>query len=505
MALDLRTICNRFVRWFISAAGTREHLPALPKLAIAVLVFLLSFATRSLHSVDLAPLMYTLEQPFGGLTVGYDQRAVSILKGEGLLGPYDIEPSQTIWLSQAPGYSIYLSGVYRILGRDFFNVQLIQNGLNSLGPVLIFLIAGRVLSWRVGGVAGMLAALSHHLSHISNFILPDSLCALPILAAVYCLTISNRGRLSYVFYSLAGALIGISAWLRPQSMLLGVFAACVLSLASRKKLAALKRAALLPLVSILVIAPITLRNYFVYHAFLPVNIGIGLNLWEGIADASGDRFGAVARDEEVAAQEAILYEDPRYAGSMYTPDGIARDRDRTAKSVAIIRQHPFWYAGVMLRRMGAMLSYSAQAPLVYRVDQAGPLERTAPIRKGWEFFPAEGSSVAPAKSIFWMRPVIRPLQRLTKEAMQLMIAIGVLVLFIASWRRALFISIVPLYYLLFQSFIHTEFRYTLPMQYFVFVFAAIAWVLIGFSISSGVKRFVSKSRGHGGRSLDLES
>ena len=101
--------------------------------------------------------------------------------------------------------------------------------------------------------------------------------------------------------------------------------------------------------------------------------------------------------------------------------------------------------------------------------------------------------------------MIRPLQRLTKEAMQLMIAIGVLGLFIASWRRALFISIVPLYYLLFQSFIHTEFRYTLPMQYFVFVFAAIAWVLIGFSISSGVKRFVSKSRGHGGRSLDLES
>src|SRR4029077_20844150 len=117
MALDLRTIRNRFVRWFISAAGTRERLPALPKLAIAVLIFLLSFATRSLHSVDLAPLMYTLEQPFGGLTVGYDQRAVSILKGEALLGPYDIEPSQTIWLSQAPGYSIYLSGVYRILGR----------------------------------------------------------------------------------------------------------------------------------------------------------------------------------------------------------------------------------------------------------------------------------------------------------------------------------------------------------------------------------------------------
>jgi Dolichyl-phosphate-mannose-protein mannosyltransferase len=461
------------------------------KLAFALLIFGLSFATRSLHAVDLAPVMYTFEQPFGGLTIGYDQRAVSILNGEGLLGPYDVEASQTMSLSQAPGYSIYLSAIYRVVGRNFFNVQLIQNCVNSLGPVLIFLIAGRVLSWRVGSVAGMLAALSHHLSHISNFILPDSLCALPILAAAYCLTISSRGTRSYVFYSLAGALMGISTWLRPQSMLLGVFAACVLSLASCNKLATLKRAALLSLVSILVIAPITLRNHFVYHAFLPVNLGIGLNLWEGIGEASGDRFGAVARDEEVAAQEAILYGDPHYAGSMYTPDGIARDRDRTAKSLAIIRQHPFWYAGVMLSRMRGMLSYSAQAPLVYRVDQGGP-EQTAPIRKGWESFPTESSSLAAGKSIFWMRPVIRPLQRLTKEAMQLMIALGTLAFFIASWRRAMFISIVPIYYLLFQSVVHTEFRYTLPMQYFVFVFAAVAWVLIGTAMWQGLRRLVKR-------------
>lgn len=492
MALDLRKLYSRFRRRFIFALGTRERLRPRTKLALALLIFLLSLASKSLHAVDLAPLIYTVEQPFGGLTTTYDQRAVSILKGEGLLGPYDIEPSRTNWLSQAPGYSIYLSVIYRFTSRDFLTVQMIQNFLNSLGPVLIFLIAGQALSWRVGCVSGMLAALSHHLSYISNFILPDSLCALPILAAIYCLTISNRGPLSYAQYCLGGAFIGASTWLRPQSMLLGVFAAFLLWLASRNKLAALKRAALLSTVSILVIAPITLRNYFVYHAFLPVNLGVGLNLWEGIADASGDRFGAVARDDEVAAQEAVLYDDPRYAGSMYTPDGIARDRDRTAKSLAIIRQHPFWYAGVMLNRMGGMLSYSAQAPLVYRVARTESLEPTAPIRKGWEYLSTQGSPPAAGKRIFWMRPVIRPLQRITKEAMQLMIALGALAALIASPRRAMFISIVPLYYLLFQSFVHTEFRYTLPMQYFVFVFASVAWVLIGTAILQGVRNVVNR-------------
>jgi hypothetical protein len=137
--------------------------------------------------------------------------------------------------------------------------------------------------------------------------------------------------------------------------------------------------------------------------------------------------------------------------------------------------------------MGEMLSYSAQAPLVYGIKQAGSLERTAPIRKGWESLPSDSSSLAVGRSLVWIRPVIRLLQRITKEAMQLMIAFGALALFLASGRRALFISIVPLYYLVFQSFVHTEFRYTFPMQPFVFVFAAIGWILIGRSMLTGVK------------------
>jgi hypothetical protein len=74
------------------------------------------------------------------------------------------------------------------------------------------------------------------------------------------------------------------------------------------------------------------------------------------------------------------------------------------------------------------------------------------------------------------------------------IILGAMILFAASWRRALFISIVPLYYFLFQSAMHTEFRYTLPMQYFVFVFAAIVWVILGAIASNGIRRVVLATR-----------
>jgi hypothetical protein len=78
--------------------------------------------------------------------------------------------------------------------------------------------------------------------------------------------------------------------------------------------------------------------------------------------------------------------------------------------------------------------------------------------------------------------------------MLLFVIAGAAVLFAASWRRGLFLSVVPAYYLLFQSFMHTEFRYTLPMQYFLFVFAALTWVLIVAGLWNAIKAAINKKR-----------
>jgi hypothetical protein len=53
---------------------------------------------------------------------------------------------------------------------------------------------------------------------------------------------------------------------------------------------------------------------------------------------------------------------------------------------------------------------------------------------------------------------------------------------------------VPLYYLLFQSFTHTEFRYTLPMHYFLFIFAATAWLSLAAILRRGIGVVVGRHR-----------
>ncbi|MBI3653086.1 MAG: glycosyltransferase family 39 protein [Acidobacteria bacterium] len=488
-------------RYLGGVLATQETFRRRTKLILALLIFLLSFATKSLQAVDLASVMYTAEQPFGGLTDTYDSRAVGILNGEGLLGPYDINPRRTVWIAQAPGYPVFLSAVYKLTSRDFYKVQLLQNLLNSLSPVLIFFIAGRLISWRVGMGVGLLAALSHHLSHISNFILPDALCALPILAAVYllCLTRSVR-RYDYWLFAAAGFLFGIATWLRPQPMLLAPFFLVMLLLISTPRRRLLKRAALMMVVALAVIAPITIKNYVVYGEFIPVSIGTGLNLWEGLGEASNYAYGTVAKDEEVAEQDAIYYGQPRYAGAWSTPDGIKRDRDHVKRSLAIITAHPVWYAGVMLRRIRDMMKYSAHAPLVAKPveaqAQALQTQENPPLVKtNWQEIAAQSrlSALEVGRKLFWLRPLFRSLQRVTKEAMQTFIVLGVIVVFLLSRRRAALLLIVPLYYFIFQAFMHTEFRYTLPMQYFLFTFAAVGWVVLVTLLIRGIVKIANKT------------
>jgi hypothetical protein len=68
--------------------------------------------------------------------------------------------------------------------------------------------------------------------------------------------------------------------------------------------------------------------------------------------------------------------------------------------------------------------------------------------------------------------------------MRVLLIVGLVTLALARrLREILLLAAVPLYYLVFQSLLHTEYRYTLPMQHFLFFFAAVSlylfWRLVG--------------------------
>lgn len=487
----------RLRRRLASAIGVRAPFALRKQVLFGLLIFAVSFAVKCLVAVDLSPTFVADRQAFSRWE--FERDAASVASGKGVLIPDGWDAADTSLLFHAPGYAIFLGAIYAATDMNRFTALLLHNVINSLAAVLIFLITGHLLSWRVGLAAGLVAALSHHLSYYSNYLLPDTICVLPLLAGVLLLVKVERGRWRSRWpHVVAGALFGATVWLRPNALLLGPFVALLLWALARRR--PLPRAAgwLLAGACLLVVAPITARNYVVYHEFVPVSSNLGIVLWEGIADYSGDRFGAVTTDSGVAEQEAVWYNNPDYAAYWASPDGIKRDHDRVRRSLAVIRDHPLWFAGAACDRVGEMFKYSASAPLVLARESApavgeGAEPEGVSKRAARRQEQADQSLILRAgRALSWTRPLARAAQRMVKETLFLFILVGLPLAGIAAPRRALFLLIVPFYFILIQAPLHLEFRYTLPMQYFVFVFAGFSWVLLIAAFQQAVKRVLAR-------------
>jgi hypothetical protein len=219
------------------------------------------------------------------------------------------------------------------------------------------LIAAQFFTLTLASIAGILVAVSPHLTHYSSLLTPDFIAVPPILGAVYLIARSKK-KPSLPAIIGAGALLGLSCWLRSNSLLLApLFAlASLVLLESRRRW--IYSAALMAAMAV-VISPITIRNWIVYNRFIPLTIVTGLNLIEGIGafDREG-RFGLPVYDQDVAAKEAEWSGRPEYADSLWRPDGVERDRERFARGVQVIRENPGWFLRTVLKRAAFMVSYN---------------------------------------------------------------------------------------------------------------------------------------------------
>jgi hypothetical protein len=179
----------------------------------------------------------------------------------------------------------------------------------------------------------------------------------PILLAVYfIIRASKRPRLVTIIG--AGILLGASCWLRSNALLLSPFFSIAVLFALKPD-RRWRYSLALTAAALVVIAPLTIRNWVVYGHFIPISIGSGLNLMEGIAEYDKQRrFELPILDGDVIAKEIEWHERPDYAQSLYFPDGIQRDRDRFDRGMRVVSSNPGWFMGVMLRRMMFMVRYN---------------------------------------------------------------------------------------------------------------------------------------------------
>ncbi|HEX8919962.1 MAG TPA: glycosyltransferase family 39 protein, partial [Pyrinomonadaceae bacterium] len=257
-------------------------------------------------------------------------------------------------LGHPPGYSILMALLFTVSGESDAAIQFFQIVCDALAAVLVFLILAELLPGSVAMIAGLLVALSPQFAWNSVLLLPDSLSVAPILLAVYCLARAYKRPRLWLLIA-AGALVGLSCWLRANAMLLAPFMALSIPFLFKRGMRLRYAAALLG-GALLVLAPLTIRNAIVFGHFIPVSLGAGQTLLEGISDYDdARRFGIPETDMGIMKWEAEMYGRPDYYGTLFNPDGVKRERMRLAQGFKVIGSHPVWFFGVMAQRGASML------------------------------------------------------------------------------------------------------------------------------------------------------
>jgi hypothetical protein len=383
LAAKLTRLGSRFLRaeGLEARALTRRNL-----VVICLSVFAVATGVRLLQWQN---NWHTIDKTMWRLTARYKDEAQPLLDGDlkSFLQGSTPAPDQGI-LMHTPGYPVLLAAIYKVSGPRDAAVRLFQILADAGAAVLVFLIAAELLPVAVGIIAGLLVAFSPQFAYSSLLLLPDAVSALPILLAVYLIArATKRPRLLTIIA--AGAAIGLSCWLRANALLLAPFLG-LLMLALFERGRRWRYAAALIASAVIVMAPITIRNAVVYRSFIPLSLSAGQNFTAGIADYDPEkRFGFEAYDDAACRQEALLWGRPEYALDLYRPDGIARDRARTARALAVIRSNKLWFLGVMLRRAATILE-NEQVPVVsVEPTVSNSLQITNETERAWANSPAE--------------------------------------------------------------------------------------------------------------------
>jgi Dolichyl-phosphate-mannose-protein mannosyltransferase len=267
--------------------------------------------------------------------------AYSLAMGKGFSSVFRGDTGPTAWL--APVYPLMVAGIFRIFGiftvGSFFAVVLMNSVFSAAACVPIYFAGRRIRGIAAASAAAWLWALFPNAIIVPfEWVWDTSLSALlgaTILWATLAVTESRRWR-DWCGY---GLLWGLALMTNPAFASLLPF---LLGWAAYRPIRAeqwrFARTVLALCVAILCCLPWTIRNYVVFHRFIPLRSNLPFELWV----ENNDLFDEHAKN---AKQRITQYEEVRRYARM---GETAFMNEIWRLAVQFIRQHP----GLELRLTG---------------------------------------------------------------------------------------------------------------------------------------------------------
>jgi tetratricopeptide (TPR) repeat protein len=282
---------------------------------------------------------------------------------------FDVSPMQTSAFYRSPGYPYFLSWVYRVFGGSYLGPRLVQMFLGVAGVVGLAWFGRRWYGAAVGFLAALFAGTYWGLIYFEGELLePALLVFVDVVMLAALAEAGGSGRLgsesagrpaitkgsSCAWGFLAGLGLGVHAVTRANVLLFAPLAALWLfgrgvsgSEPRRQRWRVSGPAALLPVVALtlgtlVVVLPVTVRNWRVGGEFVLVSSNGGVNLYIGNNDDAKGLF--VLTTQELGefgtsdVYEGVVEKLERQAGRHLSYGDV--DKYFAGKATDWIRTHP---------------------------------------------------------------------------------------------------------------------------------------------------------------------
>jgi len=184
---------------------------------------------------------------------------------------------------RAPLYAYFLALLYKLFSANMHAVLLVQHLIGVATGWLVYRVGREMFSYTAGALALMIYILTRAFIYFEGQILLDFLILPLNLLAFLCLCRALGGARSHAWI-LSGVFFGLSALTRPNILfvlpflLIWVFFRASKSSGVRR---ALVSVALVAIATIVIIAPVTVRNYVVSKDFVLIASQGGINFYVG--------------------------------------------------------------------------------------------------------------------------------------------------------------------------------------------------------------------------------
>src|SRR5271157_5271325 len=299
----------------------------------------------------------------------YDSYAWNLAQGHGYSGiSPDVKKPDGQLLEhptayRSPGTSVLWAGLYWTFGHRYSIVRIFQCVLDSLTILLIYGIGRKCFSDTVALLAAAIYAVWP-----TALLYSSQLMSEPLFTFLFCcfilFSLQFAERPSWPRSIAAGVLLGLAMLTRGNAVLMVALMIPWSVWQFRRIPRMVVRGLSISFVALVMLVPWTIRNYCVFHAFIPFQTGGG--------------------DVLLGGYNQIVVSDPNYYGYYIWPTSdlleyreqiiapnneVIRDHVETQLAIQWIRNHPekWWYLVESRFRRSLTPFLQPRSPMLYRV------------------------------------------------------------------------------------------------------------------------------------------